>query len=306
MAKPVHLPFQLNALGCFEAAGRHSNFTLAARELGITQAAVSKQIKGLEERLNARLFERGNRAVILTPEGKKLFAAVTVGLRSINEAVEDILRAGGAADLTITTTVAMASLWLMPYIASFRAEHPEINIKIIASDAVLDLTDDRIDVAIRYGNGDWPQLDSTFMFGVRFFPVCSPAYLAKFPVDSVEDLKRARLLHLDGPAAPYSEWEWWFASNGIELGKLDAQLSFNNYPLLVQAAVSGQGVILAWGNVIDDLIEAGALVPMVEGHIPANQSYYLVTNRRRALRDEAKVFRRWLMSKTATMRSRPT
>ncbi|MBB6182255.1 DNA-binding transcriptional LysR family regulator [Rhizobium flavum] len=196
----------------------------------------------------------------------------------------------------------MASLWLMPYIASFRAEYPETNIKLVASDAVLDLTEDRIDVAIRYGNGDWPHLDSAFMFGVKFFPVCSPSYLSSFPVNSIEELRGARLLHLEGPAAPYSEWEWWFASNGVELGKLGAQLSFNNYPLLVQAAVAGQGVILAWGNVIDDLIDSGALVPMLSGYTPANQSYYLVTNRRRALRDEAKVFKKWLMARTAHLR----
>ena len=302
MTKLVHFPVPLNAFGCFEAAGRYSNFTLAARELGITQAAVSKQIKTLESQLNARLFKRGNRAVILTAEGKKLFEAVTIGLKSIGEAVDDISRAGRAAELTITTTVAMASLWLMPYIASFRAEYPDINIKLVASDAVLDLTEDRVDVAIRYGNGEWPHLDSALMFGVKFFPVCSPSHLASFPMSSIEDLKRARLLHLEGPAAPYSEWEWWFASNGIEVGKLDLQLTFNNYPLLVQAALSGQGVILAWGNVIDDLVESGALVPMIPGYTPANQSYYIVTNRRRAVREEAKVFKKWLMNKTAYLR----
>lgn len=302
MTKLVHFPVPLNAFGCFEAAGRHSNFTLAARELGITQAAVSKQIKMLESQLKTRLFERGNRAVVLTAEGKKLFEAVTIGLRSIGEAVDDISRAGNAAELTITTTVAMASLWLMPYIASFRAEHPDINIKLVASDAVLDLTEDHVDVAIRYGNGDWPYLDAAFMFGVKFFPVCSPSYLASFPVSSIEDLKSARLLHLEGPAASYSEWEWWFGSNGVELGNLDAQLSFNNYPLLVQAAISGQGVILAWGNVIDDLVDSGALVPMVSGYTHANQSYYIVTNRRRAVRDQAKIFRKWLMYKTTHLR----
>lgn len=302
MTKLVQFPVPLNAFGCFEAAGRHSNFTLAARELGITQAAVSKQIKALETQLNTRLFERGNRAVMLTPEGKKLFEAVTIGLKSIGEAVDNISRAGKAAELTITTTVAMASLWLMPHIASFRAEHPEINIKLVASDAVLDLTEDRVDVAIRYGNGDWPHLDSAFMFGVKFFPVCSPSYLASFPVESASDLRTARLLHLEGPAAPYSEWEWWFASNGVEPGKLDAQLSFNNYPLLVQAAISGQGVILAWGNVIDDLVDSNALVAMIPGYTPANQSYYLVTNRRRAVREEAKAFKRWLMAKTVHLR----
>ncbi|WP_421581345.1 LysR substrate-binding domain-containing protein [Shinella sp. M31] len=302
MTKPLDFPVALNAFTSFEAAGRHSNFTLAARELGVTQAAVSRQIKALETELKTRLFERGNRAVRLTDEGRKLFDAVTAGLKTIGEAVEDISRAGKAAELTITTTVAMASLWTMPYIASFRAEHPEISIKLVASDAVLDLTEERVDVAIRYGNGDWPHLDSTFLFGVRFFPVCSPSYLSTFPVASTEDLKSARLLHLDGPAASYSEWEWWFASNGVELGRLDPELSFNNYPLLVQAALSGQGVILAWGNVIDDLIASGGLVPMISGYTPANQSYYLVTNRRRAVREEARIFKKWLLAKTAHLR----
>lgn len=293
---------RLHALACFEAAARHANFTRAARELGVTQAAVSKQMKTLEAQLNTRLFDRGNRAVVLTEVGRKLFEEVSAGLKTINDAVEAISEAHEPPELVITTTVAMASLWMMPHVATFHAEHPEIGIKLIASDMMLDFTTDHVDVAIRYGNGDWPHLDSTFLFGVKFFPVCSPEYLQRVPMKTIEDLKTARLLHQDGPAARYQEWQWWFASNGVEVAKLDPELSFNNYPLLVQAALAGQGVLLAWGNVIDDLIDDGNLVQIISGYTPANQSYYVVTNRRRALRKEAGIFKQWLLMKTSHLR----
>lgn len=302
MTKPLDFPVSLNVFTCFEAAGRHSNFTLAARELGVTQAAVSRQIKALETQLDARLFERGNKAVQLTSEGKKLFDAVTIGLKTIGGAMADITAKSKSNELSITTTVAMASLWAMPHIADFCARHPEIGIKLVASDGVLDFAEDRIDVAIRYGNGRWPNLDATLLFGVKFFPVCSPTYRAQFPASSIEELMGARLLHLDGPAAPYSDWQWWFTSNGVEHTRAEPHLSFNNYPLLVQAALSGQGVILAWGNVIDDLLASGSLVRMIDGHTVANQSYYIVTDRRRMLSSNASAFRRWILEKTAHLR----
>lgn len=297
---PLHLP--LNALACFEAAGRHANFTRAAKELNVTQAAVSKQIKTLEAQLNTQLFFRGNRAVMLTEPGKRLFEGVSAGMKTIGDAVEDISRADQPAELVITATVAMASLWLMPHIASFRAEHPDISIKLIATDALLDFNQDRVDVAIRYGHGDWPHLDCALLFGVHFLPVCSPGYLEAFPMRSVEDIRNARLLYLEGPAARYQEWEWWFACNGVEVDKLDAELSFNNYPLLVQAALAGQGVLLAWGNVIDGVIKSGALVPIIDARTPSNYSYYLVTNRRRTVRPEARIFKHWLMQRTKDLR----
>lgn len=295
-------PVPLKALACFEAAGRHANFTHAARELGITQAAVSKQVKALESQVKARLFERGNRAVALTEAGRKLYEGVSAGMQTISETLEEISNSDHPAELAVTTTVAMASLWLMPRIASFRAEHPSISIRLIATDTLLDFAADRVDVAIRYGNGDWPHLNSSFLLGVRFFPVCSPDYLAKHPMKRAEDLLHVRLLNLEGPAARYSEWEWWFAANGVAVSKLDPELSFNNYPLLVQAATAGQGVLLAWGNVIDPLIEDGSLVRIIEGEIPANQSYYLVTNKRRAVREEARIFRDWFLANTRHLR----
>ncbi|SEG70100.1 transcriptional regulator, LysR family [Bosea lathyri] len=302
MTRVPLLPVQLNALACFEAAGRHASFTHAARELGITQAAVSKQIKALESRLNARLFDRGNRAVALTEAGKKLYEGVSAGMRTIGETLEALSSIRHPPELVVTTTVAMASLWLMPRIASFRAQHPGIAIRLIATDTLLDFLEDRVDVAIRYGNGDWPHLNSKFLLGVRFFPCCSPDYLARHPMRTAEDLRHARLLNLEGPAARYSEWEWWFASNGIAVSKLDPELSFNNYPLLVQAALSGQGVLLAWGNVIDNLIDDGSLVRIIDGDTPANQSYYVVTTQRRTVREEARTFCEWLLADTRQLR----
>lgn len=294
----------LSAMTCFEAACRHQNFTHAAKELNMTQAGVSKQIKALESRLGVQLFCRNNRAAELTDAGIQLYEGISRGLRTISETVDAISAQIESKELVISTTVAMASLWFMPRLSSFRGEHPDINIRLVATDSVLDFVKDKVDLSIRYGGGNWRDTESTLLFNVKFYPVCSPIYLKNRVYKGAQDILNDRLLHLTGPASPYSAWDWWFSEHGLQPPKNLPELSFSDYPLLVQAAVAGQGVILAWGNVIDHLVENGDLVRILPGEILAKHSYYIATDARKQLSPNAEAFKNWLLQHTTPIRER--
>ncbi len=292
----------LRALITFEAATRHRNFTHAAVELSVTQAAVSKQIKQLEEYLGAQLFVRQGRIMSLTEPAKMLEDAVKVGLSRIEQVISDIRNLQPISQLTVTATIATATLWLMPHLANFRNIYPDIGIKLVVSDLLSNLAVEKIDIGIRYGDGAWPLVKSQFLFDVSFFPACSPNYLQNSQIYSPEDLISAKLLDLVGPVAHGADWISWFESHDVTVPQLKAALRFNNYPLLVQAAVDGQGVILAWRGVTDFLFESGALVRIFKGELASTRSYYLVTQRSVPLSSEAQIFYDWLLSETEYLR----
>ena len=174
-----------NSLVVFEAAARHMNFTRAARELDVTQSAVSRQIQLLEDHLGIALFQRQSRGLVLTREGERLHRAVAMGLEHIANVAADLRRNRGPGELTVATSVTFASYWLMARIAKFRAAHPEIELRLYASSPVYDLAAEGIDIAVRYGAGEWPGVEATRLFGDEIWPVCSPRYLEgrKAPAD---------------------------------------------------------------------------------------------------------------------------
>ncbi|QOF75099.1 LysR family transcriptional regulator (plasmid) [Aminobacter sp. SR38] len=301
MITPLAKLTRLRSLITFEAAARHCNFTHAAAELGVTQAAVSKQIRLLEDMVGTQLFVRQNRGMYLTEPAKKLVTAVADGLSQIDAAIKEIQNSFLRSDVTITTTIATATLWLMPHLADFRSAHPDIDIKLVVSDALTNLVAEQVDLGIRYGSGDWPDVDATFLFDVTFFPACSPGYLRGKEIRTAGDLLDAKLLNLEGHVARDADWRWWLEANGVAGVSPKADLSFNNYPLLVQAAVAGQGVILAWGGITDPLLESGALVRILKEETRSNHGYYLVTPKLHELRKEPQIFCQWLLNETHAM-----
>lgn len=296
---------RLRALVTFEAAARHCNFTHAANELGVTQAAVSKQIRLLEEMVGTQLFVRDHKGMLLTEPGCKLELAVGRGFSEIFATIEDIQHSYLHSSLTITTTVAMATLWLMPHLANFRAEYPDIDVKLVVSDALTNLAAERVDIGIRYGSGDWQGVNSTFLFGVCFFPVCSPGYLERHPIKSPRELLDVKLLHLDGLVVQDGTWDRWLKEHGVSDASPRAELSFNNYPLLVQAAVAGQGVILGWGGVINPLLESGALVRVLSEELISVNSFFMVTPKSRDVRRETQIFGEWLRNALSEAHASP-
>ena len=181
-----------NALVVFEAAARHTNFTRAAEELAVTQSAVSRQIQLLEDHLGIALFHRQSRGLRLTQEGERLHRAVSMGLEHIANVAADLRRQRGPRELTVATSVAFASYWLMARIAKFRAAHPQVELRLVAASPVYDLAAAGIDLAVRYGTGEWPGVEATRLFDNEIWPVCAPKYLAgRTPPASLAELARS-------------------------------------------------------------------------------------------------------------------
>lgn len=292
------------SLVVFEVSGTLLNFSAAGRQLGMSQAAVSKQIQALEATLGIKLFVRSNRGLSLTAAGRRLHQAVSFGLNHIADAVNEVRPRYQAGRVTITTTIALASVWLMPRIAKFRSDHKEIDLRVIATDDILDLPGENIDVGIRYGLGQWNGVVASKLFGIELFPVCSPGFLASSPpIVTVEDLLETTLLHVDEPNSTDADWGVWLRTVGLRRGAPPGGLHFNNYPLLVQSAVNGQGVALGWGHLIDDLLASGALVRCLPTTLLLKPAFFLVNAENVLLRKEVAIFSNWIIGETQSLRS---
>ena len=303
MARTLQTLPSARTLAVFEAAGRLLNFSAAAREVGISQAAVSKQVQALEAEFGAKLFVRSNRGLTLTSRGNRLHQAVTTGLGHIRDALEELKPRYEDGRITITTTIALASIWLMPRIAKFRAVHPSIDLRVIATDELLDLVGEGIDVGLRYGVGGWPGTTYEMLFTIELFPVCSPAYLARSGrLAGIADLADATLLHLEEPNSEDADWKVWLKAVGAGAAETRGGLRFNNYPLLMQAAANGHGVALGWGHVIDDLLGNGTLVRCLPVTHKLEPAFFLVRPSALKTRPEVDQFAAWMIEETAALR----
>src|SRR5882672_1475395 len=219
-AEPVH-PTRLPALDLlqgFEAAARHLSFTKAGEELFLTQSAVSRQIKDLEQQLGVPLFERRHRALSLTEAGQQFYASAAQVLATMRSATERLrAQAGRRRPLSVTTTNSFAALWLVPRIAGFTRTHPGIDVRIMAETRVQDLERDGLDLAIRHGPVSLAGPNAVRLFGERVFPVCSPKLLKKIPLREPADLKNHCLLQYDDPDTrhPWLHWKTWLEVAGI-------------------------------------------------------------------------------------------
>ena len=202
----------LNGLKAFEAAARHLSFTRAAAELNVTQAAVSHQVKALEERLGLALFRRLNRALLLTDEGQALLPPMSDALDRMALAVDGLARREETGVLTVSTLDSFAAGWLVRRLRRFRALYPDIEIRIATSNHLVDFTRDDVDISVRYGRGEWPALDSVRLMTEEIFPVCSPALLADGPpLEKPQDLRYHTLLHEE----MLEDWRMWLLAAGV-------------------------------------------------------------------------------------------
>lgn len=291
-----HLP-PPNSLVTFESAARHLSFTLAARDLGVTQAAVSRQIRLLEDHLGVVLFAREHRALSLTDFGQRLFDSVSQGLGQIAQVAADIRREETSAHVTIASSVTFASYWLMSRIAQYRAQFPEVDIQLVASARSRDLSDSNVDLAIRYGTGHWPGHEAYYLFDNDVFPVCSPLYLEQHgPLTALADLRKARLLHLAKFDRNWVTWASWFSE--FKLGKVPPArgLLFDNYMVLIHAAIRGEGVALCGRRLAEDLIHRQELVRPFSTALRSNSTFFLVEPTDRRLRRPVRHFRDWLLA----------
>ncbi len=266
----------------FEAVARHRSFTRAADELCLTQSAVSRQIKTLEDALGLRLFRRLHRAIEVTAEGQRLVEAVTRGLDDISNCLAAIGAATRTPQITVCASVAFAWFWLMPRLERFGALQPDVDLRVLATDQpVLPGTGD-VDVAILFGAGKWEGLEARLLFGERVYPVCSPAYRRDHPLlHRPEDLLDQTLLHLEygKPSFGGVDWRTWLLRQGVGGQPVRRGLRFNSYPMVLEAAQAGQGVALGWSYITDPLLADGRLVCPVDRTVETQEGYYVCASK---------------------------
>lgn len=267
----------LKCLVAFEASARHLSFTRAAKELGISREAVSRQIRVLEEHLGVKLFDRVHRAVALTQSGRKFQSVVQSSLENIAYITGAIRRPSRSFRITVSSTIAIASFWLTPRLAKFGSKHPNVEIHVAISDMPKDLMADGIDVGFRYGDGDWRGLTALRLFGVDSFPVCSPEYLDSAPpLNKPADLLQHNLVNLDGASHVSEDWWWWLKGQGVDVPKSLKTLGFDSYDNVMQVALDGQGVALGFSGYATTLLEKGQLVRPMESELSRGLAVYLV------------------------------
>jgi len=286
----------LDLLRVFEAAARHLSFTAAAVELGITQPAVSQQIQRLEKQLATRLFDRVYRGIELTDSGRLLFVHVQDGLRAINLGLEAVGARTQHEVLQVATDFAFAAYWLMPRLHRFHEAHPEIDVSLVTSDRTMNMLRSEIDVGIAFGDGRFKHGDALLLFREEVFPICSPRLLkdqaAPLPAAALAQLP---LLHLKPEVRTrWFDWEALFRGLGIDRPPGSGSLRFDNYTLLVQAAIAGQGVAIGWRYLVDELIDQGLLARVIEGSLTSDFGYYVVLPERKRRARVVACFVEWL------------
>ena len=291
----------LNALRAFEAAGRHLSFSRAAAELHVTPAAVGQQVRTLESYLGETLFVRQNRSVELTVAGQALLPGVSDGFDQIARTMEAFYRRTVRRPLTVSVEPNFGAKWLVRRLDRFRERHPGIEIRLDATSRVIDFAREAVDLAIRYGDGNYPGLRCDVLFEDEVFPVCSPVLRdGPHPLVLPEDLQWHQLLRQDwDPNAPtWPDWAMWLQAAGVE--DVDPaqgpQFAAGSYSLMMDAALAGQGVALASSVLAADDIEAGRLVKPFDLSMHQSLRYYLVGPEATADEPMSTAFREWVLS----------
>ncbi len=291
----------MSALATFESAARLGSFTQAAAELGVTQAAVSRQIKLLEQDLNAMLFVRANRKVVLTPSGAALAATVTKAFFSMAEMIETIRQPVTVDTVTVGASLAFSHFWILPRLPQFRAMHPDIKLRLIAEDNVTDLRHDRLDVAVRYGKPTFADARSMASHPDEVFAVCSPKLLQDLGFDAATvDLLNLPLIASDVINPSWMTWRSWAQEVGLgpALGKASdlSRLRFSHYSDTIQAAVSGEGMALGWATLLSGHLAEGRLVKVGALSLRMEERHHVLIPNGRDLSKSAKVFVDWIVA----------
>lgn len=289
----------LDLLKGFEAAARHLSFTRAAQELFLTQSAISREIKTLEEQLGQPLFSRVNRGIRLTETGQALYRAVGEALKLLDEVTDRLAASKGGETLTVTTSAPLASTWLIPRLSRFIRLHPEVDVRSVAADHRLDLERERLDLAIRWAPPGASVPRGERLFDVQIFPVCAPALSCDpaRPLRSPADLARHVLLDLETVTArgPWSDWGPWLGAMKLDSLQPAGTLRFSHYDQVAQAAIDGSGVAIGRNPHNARHLREGLLVAPLGGEavIPWG-AYFVLVAPRSTERRVVKEFVAWL------------
>jgi LysR family transcriptional regulator, glycine cleavage system transcriptional activator len=286
----------LDLLVGFESAARHLSFTKAGEELYLTQSAVSRQIKELEDQLGVPLFQRRHRALALTEAGHQFYAAAAQAISTMRTATDRLRSQTGRRALSVTTTHSFASLWLIPRLAGFTRDHPGVDVRITADIKMQDLERDGLDLAIRHGPAALAGPNAVRLFGEKVFPVCSPKLLKAKKLDKPADLKDHVLLQYDDPDIrhPWLHWKTWLEVERIADLRPAGTIAFSGYDQIIPAAVAGHGVALGRSPLVKDLLASGALVAPFKSTADPARAYFAIVSKGAAGRPEVGAFVEWL------------
>ncbi len=261
----------MNPLRAFEAAARLGSLTLAARELGVSQVAVSRQVRVLEDYLGVMLFRRSHRSIQLTQEGKQLSEGISKAFEHINAAVIQVSRRGRKDILAIQSYTTFSQRWLIPRLPIFHAENPRLEVRLTSSTVPADFSAKNIDAAVRAGRGQWEGLYADKLTPIELIPVCSPTLLKETRLASPQGLKHTTLLH---SIARPNDWATWLQTNGLKIEPYGG-LKFENSALAYEAALQGIGVAIGVKVLVEHHLETGALVAPFSPPVPLDEGYYL-------------------------------
>lgn len=286
----------LNGLVVFEAAGRLASFSAAARELGMTQAAVSYAIGRLEQQLGATLFLREHRRVRLSEAGQKFHADVALGLAHIQRSAASLRSTGDRGQVTLACSTAFAAYWMVPRMQAFREALPEIDLRIQTADRDLTLDGERIALGIRGGApADWLGHACAMLAAEEIYPVCGMGYAGRVGARTdPADLMDHRLIHLEEPFRTAATWTEWFASTGLAGKAVPKGLQINDYVLVIQAVIEGQGVALGWHHLVAPLVEKGVLRRVTGHQLVTGKGFYVTWPEASQLSRETRLVRDWL------------
>jgi LysR family transcriptional regulator, glycine cleavage system transcriptional activator len=290
----------LEAFRVFDAACRLMNFSRAGRELNITQAAVSRRIKGLEDHLGSALFARRGRNLALTPEGERLFQRVRATLEYLEESLEPF-RGGATQLISISASGSISHLWLGRRLKDFGKESPSISVRLLTTDTPSELASETNDLVILYSTGEHPRWNLTLLMKEVLVPVASPDYLAQRGLDAnslrVDDIAALDLIDYERFNAHWISFRQWFGRIPTPLkGVPRPRLSFSTYIMAVEAALRGEGIALGSLGLIEDQLRSGQLVTVGKDRVETGFGYYLGTPRFRSLSPEAAQLHRHLAS----------
>ncbi|MCV2866742.1 LysR substrate-binding domain-containing protein [Albidovulum sediminicola] len=292
----------LDYLLAFEAAAEHESFAAAARQINISETAISRKVRLLEQHFGLQLFARGHRSIELTPYGREFLARISPAIEMLREAADDALKTSKNRPVILAATQSVASLWLTPRLHEFRQANRHLSIMLVASDNDTECLADTVDLAILRGDGSWKGFDAQLVFGETIFPVCSPEFLAQNPeVAEIENLAGAPLIEVTSSHTEWMNWQAWLARMGAEARRLERTTLFNSYPLSIHAALDGVGVALGWGHLVDQYLNNGRLVrPLGDAQVRTKFGYYLLTPQNHPAFPSRTEISDWLMAVSAS------
>ena len=292
----VHSPHHLFV---FEVCGRLLSFTRAAEELGVSQPAVSLAIRQLEDAIGQDLFERRHRAIRLTDAGERFFHEVSGSFERLLQAAREVNRSDDADLVTLSISTAFANYWVMPRMMRLHKSYPNIDLRLQVVDKDVDLEYENVSLGIRRGRGGWAGYESAVIAREEIYAVASPAYLASNPrPKTVEDLLTHQFIHLEEPFRPRPTWRDWFQSFDIEFIDKGEGLRLNDYALVIQAAMAGEGISIGWRHVTEPLIKKRLLVPVLPQSWITGEEFHLIWSDKTELSQSAQQVRDWIIEES--------